>query len=695
VTQLCLQHQGYDYVINNGQLQIQRAGAILAQFSLAPLIEGKATELGTWQEIDEAHLCAELNRGGTVHLAIRDGYVCYWMETDQERLESLTYFPTSAATGNDWHTYVSDEHDRRWDIALDAEVLISSAYPGMNVDDADGHGMTDPGDMPPTWIWNIPVRALSFLTDDGDWLGLSVPGALPVGVTRLKMAQQQFSMTFQVVQASCEEWQLPQVYFAPGLCGPYDVLDSHRAISQTRGWMVEKDPDHPEWWTYPYFKCWDEMLRQQGGPFTYDEEGNPSTILTTENWLAWIEEVAASTGLEGHINAVIDQYWSYRYGSKVVIDELGGVEGLRQTIDSLRERGTRVGLYLHQYMVDKSVPFYQEHPECFCEPIDPDFQLRHGVQVGANPSLAYIDWTHPGGRQYMLDMIEFMLSDAEGCLNADWLLLHNTLAPDPRLYHFHDPSWGIGDLMQYKALRECYQQAKRIKPDALVRRQSPAEPCFQPYYDQVNLCEHWKPQMTDCYKRGRIATRLLRDVFFTTDAWFVTRTKGYEYYMNMAVWNAPEIESVNHAIHPYMHHVPLTEKDYHRRYAGLQVYMNAPVNISDRCQVEWECDELRASRRYTRGPLSGFYAALALSPRCLVTYSPNQALIAATEARRARVPLPPQARVISVQQVLHSGDERPHDYQIVPTDEGQELNTQVPDSASDIAYLRVRYELNP
>ena len=101
MTQLCLQHQGYDYVINNEQLQIQRAGTILAQFSLAPLIEGKATELGPWREIDGAHLCADLDQGGAVHLAIRDGYVCYWMETAQQRLESLTYFPSSAATGND------------------------------------------------------------------------------------------------------------------------------------------------------------------------------------------------------------------------------------------------------------------------------------------------------------------------------------------------------------------------------------------------------------------------------------------------------------------------------------------------------------------------------------------------------------------------------------------------------------------
>jgi len=457
--QVSLQHQGYDYVIAKGQLQVQHDGAILAEFSLAPLVEGKPTRLQPWREVGSQHLCADLGPEGMVHLAVRDGYMCYWMETDQEQFETVTYFPGSVATGNDWQTYMSDEHDRRWDIAVDAEVLISSAYPGMNVDGGDGHGMTDPGDLPPTWIWNIPVRALSFLTNDEDWLGLSVPGPLPVGVARLKMQRQRFSMTFQVLRPSCEEGEMPHVYFVPGLVGPYDVLDRHRGISEARGWVVDKDPAHPEWWTYPYFKCWDEIVRVQGGAFVYDDEGNPSTVMTTENWLNWIDMVAESTGLEGHINVVIDQYWFYRYGSRVVIDELGGVEGFRQTIDELRERGTRVGLYLHQYMIDKSVPFYQEHPECFCEPIDPDFQLRHGVKVGAEPTLAYIDWTHPDGRQYMLDTIEFMLSDAEGCLNADWLLQHNTMAPDPRLYRFYDPDWGIGDLMQYKVLREttrCY-----------------------------------------------------------------------------------------------------------------------------------------------------------------------------------------------------------------------------------------------
>ena len=80
--------------------------------------------------------------------------------------------------------------------------------------------MCDPGDKPPGWVWNLPVRACSFSTEQGDWLGLCVPGPLPVGVTRLRMQQQHFSMTFQVLRPACEEGFMPEVYLVPGLAGP-------------------------------------------------------------------------------------------------------------------------------------------------------------------------------------------------------------------------------------------------------------------------------------------------------------------------------------------------------------------------------------------------------------------------------------------------------------------------------------------
>ncbi len=203
--------------------------------------------------------------------------------------------------------------------------------------------MTDPGDKPPTWIWNLPVHACSFLTAEGDWLGLSVPGALPVGVTRLNMHRQRFSMTFQILRPACEEGQMPEVYFIPGLRDPYDCLDSHRAISEAKGLTVEKSPDHPRWWSHPTFKCWDEVVRLQGGAFKYDNQGNPSTVMTREQMLEWLEKVEQSCGLQGRLNIVFDQYWSYRYGSREVTKELGGVAGFRGFIDSLRERGLRYG----------------------------------------------------------------------------------------------------------------------------------------------------------------------------------------------------------------------------------------------------------------------------------------------------------------------------------------------------------------
>jgi hypothetical protein len=684
----------WHFKVDGEQLIIKSGNKKAGIFNLAPLIEGKAANLDKWQEVSKTHFKAGIKDSNTcLHFALKYGYPCYWMETEQKQFEKLTYFPQTKTTGEAWQTYVSDEHDRLWDINLDAEVLISSAYADMNVDGEDGAGMTDPGDMPPTWIWNIPVRALSFKTDAG-WLGLSVPGPLPVGVTRLKMQDKQFSMAFQTLRPACKEGMMPRVYFIPDLSSAYDVLNVQQEISQKMGLMRKRSPNHPEWWTNPYYKLWDEMARlQKNQTSILDEKGKQKSVLTTKNVNKWLDTVAESTRLKGNINLFFDQTYFHNYGEKDVIPELGGVEGFRKTIDKLRKKGTRVALYMHQYKINSDVKFYREHPECFCKFKDPSFKIQHGVRVGKS-DLVFIDWTHPMGREYMLSLIEFILSSEKGCLNADWLAFNNIFAPDPRKFDFYDPDWGIGDLMRYKVQRLAYQKAKEIKPDCLVRMQSAAEPCFQPYIDQLQLCEHWNGQMTDCYRRGQIITRTVRDVILETDAWFVTLTKANEFYMSMLVWNVPETEAVHHAIHPYMYYRELKEKDYRRRRSGMQVYMNAPINITDRCMVTWHSDgRLEAWRKYTRGKLKGFYAAMALSRKCFVTYGKKQALIGSSETRRALIPLPPKAKVIGMEKVSHDGKRTTWQYSIVKKAKNIYVDSRIEDCGCDPMYFRIRYEI--
>jgi hypothetical protein len=687
-------HEGYVYRIDGTYLEVTHNEALLTRLPLAPRAAGKPCRAGRWRQLDATHGALDLPGLGTAHVALREGHVCYWVETTRQHFPSLTYFPDSQPTDRGWHTFLSDELDRHWTLAENADVPLSTAYMDMHVDKEDGAGMTDPGDKPPTWIWNVPARAFALETAAG-WLGMSIPGPLSVAVTRLTMQRGTFNLTFEELRPTAKEWGPPRVYLIPGLQDPYDTLDQHRLISRACGLMRTAAPKHPEWWSYPSFKCGDEVFRVNNKQWVMrDDAGNFSSFLTTDNWLRWIDHVAAYTRLEGRMNLQVDQLFFQGYGGRHVMATLGGQEGFRKTIDGLREKGYHVGLYQHLYMIDPSATdFPAKHPEALCRPKDPNLKVWHGCQVGSQ-SMVYVDWTHPAGREYMLDQIEWRLSRRKDCLNADWLLLNNNLGVDPRKWTFHDPDWGTGDLMTMKATKLAYEHAKRIKPDCYVRRQSPGDPYMQPYCDQANLCEEWNGQTTAWYRRAHIATRVLDNVIFHTDAWFVTLTKLTEYYFALAAICPPENESVEHAIHPYIYWRPMRPKDYGRIRAGMQTYMNAPVRRGDECRVNFTPPgDLEIWRKHGAGPLAGWYAALALHQRCFVTYSATEARVAASQERRVSVPLPPGARLKSVRAIPHEGRAYAYEHTASAADGQTTVSLWVPDSGETVMYIRIAYEL--
>ena len=692
------QRDGWLCEVAGGELRLWRHGCRQASFPLAPLIEGVPALLGGWQKITPEHFQARLDRGGSVHLAIREGHVAYWMETDIVQFQRLTYFPGTTFAGRQWHTYSCDDTDRAWDVNRQTEVPISSAYADIqSVDGRDGQGMTDPGDNPQSWIWNVPVRAAALQTEAGlpdgrqaAWLGLSIPGPIPVGVTRFTMDRRALSVTFEVLRSTCPDWGMPVVYFVPGLNDPYDLLDEHRAISDRLGLTVRKPADHPAWWANVSYVYWDEYLCMLKDP----DLPEPEKKLTAARYLSWLAAVKESVRVRD-INVTFEQGCYNLYGDYTPVPELGGVEGVRKMIDALREEGTHSGYYIHPFLVNTKLPVFREHPEFFCRPRQRGYHMTYGLEMRDKeaPEFAPLDWTHPGARDYMMKQVEFLLSDRPGCLNADVLRSNHWRGPDPRVYEFHGPDWGIGDLMTVKVQKMLYEKAKDIKPHCAVSKVAVADCYMQPYADIDLLCEEWSGETRNWYRRGRIATRLLRDMIFITDAYFVTMTKSYEYHMGMASWNVPETSTVRHAVHPYTHYREFQEKAYRRRRAGFQVYLNAPFNSTDRCRVDWDGSRARMWRRRTRGALTGWYAALALSHRCFVTYSDREARVAASESRTDLIPLPPGAQVRTVRMIPHEGEAQPWEFRLVGSAEAPAVEMFIEDCGKDALYYRIVYEI--
>ncbi len=685
-----IEWHGWIYEVEGEVLVASHGGVPQIRLPLAPLIEGERTTIEEWREAEANNFVGRLDQGSTVHVAVDCGHVCYWIETDIEQFATLTYFPGLTFQGEYWQTYTSDEHDRRWDIQLDQEVGISSAYDGPSPFGADGAGMTDPGDFPVYWIWNIPVRAYALQTNAG-WVGFSLPGALPVGLVRLSMERQRLSVNFDALRPACEEGMMPRVYLVTGLAGPYDLLDEHRIISDNLGLTVAKSADHPSWWSSPEYYYWDDFCRlQREDP----QAAARKEIMTAEQYVDWLHSAKEIIGLR-EMNVTMEQGCYNLYGDYRPTEQMGGVEGFRRIVDQLHAEGTRVAYYIHPHMCNAKVAFSQEHPEAFCTPKDSAYKTQYPLEYDIDkPEFRLFDWTHPLAREYMLEQVRMLLSDEPGCLNCDILRSNHWRSPDPRLYDFHDPDWGIGDLMTRNVQRLMYQTAKRIKPECMVSKIGIADPYMQPWADTDFLCEEWNGYTDNWYRRGQIATRTISGLLFLTDPYFVTLTKGYEYYMGMMAWNYPSTNAVRHAIHPYTYYRELQEKDFKRRNAGFHTYLNAPLRAGDASRVTVLDDgEVEQWRKRTSGRLAGFYAALAIGKRTLVTYSETEARLATTITRTVEFPLPPTAHVQKVEMVPHEGEPVSWAYENTTANGYPGLRMHVEDCGKTALYYRISYRL--
>jgi len=212
---------GCRFNLDGPTLEITIDDRALMKLPLVPHVEDETFQAGAWQRAGTDHYRMALAGLGSVHLALREGTVCYWIETQRKHFPKLIYFPDSQPTTTRWHTFLSDELDRTWTMDENADVPLSSSYFNMHPDKEDGAGMTDPGDKPPTWIWNIPPRAFAVETPNG-WMGFSIPGPLSVAVTRPTMRRGRFNLTFEELRPTAKEWGPPRVYLIPGLADPYD-----------------------------------------------------------------------------------------------------------------------------------------------------------------------------------------------------------------------------------------------------------------------------------------------------------------------------------------------------------------------------------------------------------------------------------------------------------------------------------------
>ena len=699
----------YECSLVDDELRIAREESVIAVLPLIPVTE-RPLSFEEWRlepdtgggDVWSVRL-PELD--GRVILEVRPDGISYAIETSVDFFESITYFPNASITSDFWQTFQFLEHDRLWSADQNTTVDIGSSIE-QAVTGPDHGGLLDPADIADNWLPSVPPRVASFRIDRDEWLGLSVPGPLPVAATRFIWRDGRFSLEFEHLRPGCEGGEMPRVHLVFGLSEAEDVLTAHAELTRAMGLYREHDDD-PGWWGQPSWGLLDEMLTVDD-PDKSDMSVQPPEVrpLTPELIKKWARRVEEITGV-GEFLIVFDQVYFARYGEYEPIPPLGGTAGFRQLIQDLRDNGKRVGLYFNPSTVDIETPALRENPEWFADRLGEGDSHRGIPPTRPDMECKSIDWTHPGARKYMEGRVHYLLSDDPDCLGADWLCVHNTRTTDPRGYKLHDPDWGVGDLATHKLRAVIYQAAKRAKPDAMVRFIT-VDSSAQPYVDRAYINEDWTPTCDNWWRMARIVTRTLPGTLLDVCPWFVSMTKAKDFWMVAPAFGV----ACNYALSCFVgmgraaHRFrPTREKDRRRWAASWQAYVNAPMTADQRRRLNYRPGldiregEVDAWRKYVSGPLAGFYAARTFGRRCYATFSTSEARLVSTEDRWVNLPLPAGAGGLEVQEVRHDGTERdwPYEKCEIPEQPGEAASKGVRLLAKDCGgeglYYRVRYTL--
>lgn len=664
------EERGCRFFLAGETLVIRRNAEEQARFNLAPA-SNRRWKLGPWRGEGNRRVAAGPGLAAEVVVGVDHGHLFYEVRARENFFPRFTYLPDSRIHASRWQTFVYNSDDRQWVADQDKVVGVTAASVVL-------------GEVQATWYPNVAPHVAAYKLSDGTWLGMCVPGPLPVAELQFRWINRRFSLRFDYLRPSGAEGQMPRVYLAPGLSEPESALEIQAALTQALGFWRDRR-GHPGWWNLPVWGLYDENCWVGGSGVNPPPPA--SRALTPARVKNWVKRVEAITGLREFFIMAEQGYFS-RYGEFEPVASLGKTKGMRRLIDDLRRQGKRVGLYFHPFFVDRRIPEIARHPEWLAQ----GDAAPSAVPISANMQVAFVDWTHPDAREYLRRRIRYLLSAEEGCLNCDWLCVHNNHIPDPRQWKFHDPRWGVGDLLKFKVMREVYQAAKSAKPEALVRWII-AESWAQPFVDRVYLNEDWSDTCDNWFRMARIVTRTLPGTLVDATPWFLSRAKAREFWMVLPAFGI----ACNHPLSQFRigrhGHWEQAQPEDHRRWAASwRVYQNAPMTADQERRLDYRDGELVAYRKYTRGLLAGFYAARTLGRRCFATYNEYQALVTSTLAQVVDVPLPPGMDIAGVETVRHEGRASACSFQLVKQDCGMTARLEAQDSGAEVLCYRIRYQ---
>jgi hypothetical protein len=310
----------------------------------------------------------------------------------------------------------------------------------------------------------------------------------------------------------------------------YGVLAAHVQALQTVGGAAEpRSMVKPRWWYEPIFCGWGaqnyaaSLERGKGPDYARQEQ--------YDRFLAVLDARGVNPGI-----VVLDDKWQAAYGDNQV--DLQKWPDLPGFIRRQHDQGRKVLLWLKAW-----------DPEGL--PVEECITNRSGLALAFDP-------TNPAFEERLRASVRQMLAP-EGC-DADGFKIDFTarIPGGPGLCLYGD-LWGLELLKRYLAI--LYNEAKRVKPEALIMTHTP-HPYLADVLDMVRLNDintgHEVNQAME--RRARIAALACPQALIDTDNWPMKNRAAWRRYARYQ----PElgVPSLYFASHIDSSREPLTEADY-------------------------------------------------------------------------------------------------------------------------------------
>ncbi|HWA93151.1 MAG TPA: TIM-barrel domain-containing protein [Terracidiphilus sp.] len=536
---------------------------------------------------------------------------------------------------------------------------------------------------------------IASLRAGSEWWGIGTV-ALPDTADGLDLTvgRDQFGISFGAGQVPARqskiEGPIVGVYFGDQ---PESILSQYfSSLKSEEGDPVsEQSKLWHTWWSEPIYCTWGEQAyaaRIAEGTLQEDHGGRYITDANLSKWINLAKQQHLPFG-----TVIIDLGWMLDYGD--FEPNPARFANLRKTIDHLHSEGLHVLLWIPMYEATGSL-FSPDKTVSDVATKHPDWLIKsrsgHTTDV--------FDFTNPAVRAYVKERIHYLLTSEANGLNADGLKVDfMDRVPDPAESDFYDASWGVGELMQARVLSLFYSSAKEAKSDALIDS-SFMNPLFKNWQDIVRLNDDVSNSIATYWWRAWAAS--LNEVpAIDGDDWWAMKRYFVPLTLAKAAWGIPNVYAIEYrgelgtqgpiggisSIASGGYPVSISDSDYRRVSAILQVYRHAPASNAQRVSVSPNLRE--ASRTYSNGPMAGQLAATTLNHGfALATYDRSSVWVTSVSDDELVVPIPKGAHIARVFVVGFDGKRQVVQFQI---EANGDVRIRAQDSAEGSAYYAIDY----